>query len=132
MIVSRVKALIPAPVKQRLRWWPQAVRIRAVAAITLASFFLLHRKFGPTIDQRQLWEGRWEWDVAIIPTVDDDPYYRGLDEAMHARLTDMIPAAAALHWARPRICQSGWRAYQGREAIQCRVGQRECGSIAVP
>ncbi len=94
MVGARVKALLPAPFKSSLRRCLHAARRQAIAYVNVASFFLLHRKFGPAIDQRQFWEGRWEHDVAGVPSVDEDPYYQRLDAAMQARLDAMEGDAA--------------------------------------
>jgi SAM-dependent methyltransferase len=89
MIGASVRATVRTGLMPALRRSRLAVRTWAVGAANVAWFLLLHRKFATSIDQRRYWEGRWETDVAILPAVDQDPYYQQIDAAMLARLGAM-------------------------------------------
>jgi hypothetical protein len=89
MIGAQAKAAVRATLLPRLRRSLVAVRTWVLGAVNVVWFFLLHRKFAVSIDQRRYWEGRWEMDVAILPAVDRDPYYQRLDAAILARLGAM-------------------------------------------
>jgi hypothetical protein len=85
---GRVKAVVRA-VRTALRRSSLAVKDWAVGVLNVVWFFLLHRKFTASVDQRGYWEGRWEADVAMLPAVGEDPYYQRLDAMMQARLSAM-------------------------------------------
>jgi SAM-dependent methyltransferase len=86
MIGATARAAVRNSLMPGLRRSLVAVRIWMIGAVNVIWFYLLHRKFVAAVDQRRYWEGRWKEDVAILPAVDEDPYYQRIDATMLARL----------------------------------------------
>jgi hypothetical protein len=88
-MIATARALVRKSLLPRLHRSLVAVRAWLVDAVNVIWFCLLHRKFAATVDQRRFWEGRWKRDVAVVPALDQDPYYQRLDATMLARLNAM-------------------------------------------